>query len=93
MKKYYGSGIEKSYPLGFIKYKTNDDLGEWPSSSSSDDDDYDICDDFRKELESLINRHSQENSSNTSDFILAEYLIDCLDAFNKATNKRTKWYK
>ena len=48
---------------------------------------------FKRELESLINYHSQENNSNTPDFILAEYIMGCLDAFDKATNKRTKWYK
>jgi len=48
---------------------------------------------FKQELASLINRYSYENGSNTPDFIIAEYLIDCLDNFNKTTNKRTEWYK
>lgn len=48
--------------------------------------------DFKKELENLINRCSKENDSNTPDFILAEYLTDCLIAFNKATNRRNNWY-
>jgi len=47
---------------------------------------------FRVELESLINKHSMENNSNTPDFVLAEYLADCLVAFDKATNTRSKWY-
>lgn len=47
---------------------------------------------FRKELESLINRHSQENGSNTPDFILADFLTDCLDAFDKAVNRRWDWF-
>ena len=47
---------------------------------------------FRKELEILINKHSKENNSDTPDFILAEYLNDCLIAFDKATNARSKWY-
>jgi hypothetical protein len=47
---------------------------------------------FEKELESLINRHSLENGSNTPDFILAEYLRDCLDAFDIAVTKRSDWY-
>jgi len=45
---------------------------------------------FRKELKSLINCHSRENMSDTPDYILAEYLMDCLNAFDKATNERTK---
>jgi hypothetical protein len=47
---------------------------------------------FRKELENLINATSQENGSNTPDFILAEFLIDCLAAFDKASTKREDWY-
>lgn len=47
---------------------------------------------FLGELEQLINKHSKENDSNTPDFILAEYLKDCLEAFGKATRGRDKWY-
>lgn len=47
---------------------------------------------FQKELEELINRHSIENGSNTPDFILAQYMMDCLNAFNNVTTKREKWY-
>lgn len=39
---------------------------------------------FVKELETLINMHSMENGSNTPDFILANYLKDCLVAYNNA---------
>lgn len=46
---------------------------------------------FRKELESLINRHSKENGSNTPDFILAEYLSSCLEAFDRAVKARQAW--
>ena len=48
---------------------------------------------FRAELETLINRHSKENGSNTPDFILADYMSDCLDAYDKAVTRRTEWYK
>lgn len=47
---------------------------------------------FIKELEELINKHSQENGSDTPDFILAAYLKDSLAAFNNATNWRKQWY-
>lgn len=47
---------------------------------------------FEKELESAINRCSQENASDTPDFILATYLKECLLAFNKASRHREKWY-
>lgn len=48
---------------------------------------------FRKELETLINSHSLENASNTPDFILAEYLENCLKAFDYAILQRTSWYR
>lgn len=49
-------------------------------------------DEFRKELEILINKCSKELGSNTPDYILAEYLITCLTAFDKTTNQREQWY-
>lgn len=48
---------------------------------------------FREELEHLINRFSKENGSNTPDFILGEYLNDCLVAFDRAVNRRSSWYE
>jgi hypothetical protein len=47
---------------------------------------------FEKELESIINKHLLENISNTPDFILAEYMQDALNSFNKASTAREKWY-
>ena len=47
---------------------------------------------FKKELESLINSYSMENGSDTPDFILAEYLVNCLKAFNEASKARDGWY-
>lgn len=47
---------------------------------------------FRKELIELINKHSKENDSNTPDFILADYLIGCLNAFDKTIQMRESWY-
>jgi hypothetical protein len=48
--------------------------------------------DFRKDIEATLNRHSAENGSETPDFILAQYLIDCLGAYDKAVMGREKWY-
>lgn len=48
--------------------------------------------DLRNELSSLLNRASRENQSNTADFILSEYMIGCLEAFERATQKRSEWY-
>lgn len=47
---------------------------------------------FDKELEGLINRYSKEAGSNTPDYILAEYMGNCLKAFHHATRLRDNWY-
>lgn len=44
------------------------------------------------DLAATLNRHSAENASNTPDFILAEYLMDCLRAFDMASRHREQWY-
>jgi hypothetical protein len=51
-----------------------------------------VVTDLEKELTSTLNRFSAENASDTPDFILAAYLIDCLKAFNRASVWRGKWY-
>lgn len=48
--------------------------------------------DFRKKLEHLLNAECKDNKSNTPDFILADYLISCLDAFDQGINAREIWY-
>ena len=45
-----------------------------------------------QDLVNLLNSHSEENESNTPDFILASYLQSCLDNFNKTTNLRNDFY-
>ncbi len=47
---------------------------------------------FKQELERLINRNSKENESNTPDYILAEYLDNCLKSFDSAVNIREKHF-
>lgn len=48
--------------------------------------------DFMQELTALLNRYSIEEGSNTPDFILAQYIRDCLTAFSQATLAREAWY-
>lgn len=45
-----------------------------------------------QELTRLLNCYSQENASNTPDYILAQYLLGCLGAFNTAVQQRETWY-
>lgn len=46
---------------------------------------------FRSKLQTLINCESQENGSDTPDFILAGFLCACLDAFDHAVSARSAW--
>lgn len=48
--------------------------------------------DFRRKLEHAINYHSMESGSDTPDFMLADFLADCLIAFDKVMAAREKWY-
>jgi len=43
-------------------------------------------------LASAVNRMSEENGSNTPDFILGNFLTDALAAFHEATRRREQWY-
>lgn len=47
---------------------------------------------FAKALENLLNAYDQENGSNTPDFILAEFLLQVLNAWNLAVRAREEWY-
>ena len=43
---------------------------------------------FRKELRALLNTHNIEQFSSTPDYILADYLMDCLETFEGNTIAR-----
>lgn len=47
---------------------------------------------FQEHLEHIINYYSQENGSDTPDFILAQYLNECLGVWNKNMQRREEWY-
>ena len=47
---------------------------------------------LRYDIEQAINRNNAEGPSNTPDFILAEFLTECLAAFDRATQARAWWY-
>jgi len=44
------------------------------------------------ELAEVLNRHSMENGSNTPDFVLADFLVRSINAFNVGVNMRTQWH-
>jgi len=45
-----------------------------------------------KHFERFVNCHSLENDGDTPDFILAEYLVSCLETYNKTVRRRDQWY-
>ncbi len=47
---------------------------------------------LEKELTALLNQHSRENESNTPDFLLADYLMRCLQTWEAVTRRRDEWY-
>ncbi len=44
------------------------------------------------EIAEILNKYSEENRSDTPDWILSLYLVACLDAFNSAMFSREVWY-
>jgi hypothetical protein len=47
---------------------------------------------FVQDLMALLNRYSMEQASETPDFMLAEYLMRCLETWNATTAHREQWY-
>lgn len=47
---------------------------------------------LQKELAELLKRHSMENLSNTPDFVLAQFILTCLAAWNYGVSERDRWY-
>ncbi len=45
-----------------------------------------------EEIRAALNRHSAENGSDTPDFLLAEFLVGCLETWNRTTRKRDEWH-
>ncbi len=48
---------------------------------------------FRTALEGLINDYSREHLSNTPNYLLANFLENCLKAFEEAVRYRDRWYR
>ena len=47
---------------------------------------------FKKDLERIINCNSIENGSDTPDWMLADYLMGCLEIYENTIKEREKWY-
>lgn len=47
---------------------------------------------FRQEMSGLLNKYNREIGSNTPDFILASFLVDCLKAMDEGIARREVWF-
>lgn len=47
---------------------------------------------FEQELTELVNKHSRENASSTPDFVLARFMVTCLEAYEQTHNRCLEWY-
>ncbi len=47
---------------------------------------------FSRELAALINRYSIDNAASTPDFVLAEYMTQCLVSYFAANKACEKWH-
>jgi hypothetical protein len=47
---------------------------------------------LKDELSNLLNKHSRENMSDTPDFLLAEFMMDCLTSYEAVVRKRDAWF-
>jgi len=46
---------------------------------------------FMKELTHLVNKYSKETNSNTPDYLLASYMLKCLNAYEFTITERARW--
>lgn len=51
-----------------------------------------MTNEFKIELEHLLNRHSVDNTLNVPDYILAKYITDQLAMFQLCLVERDKWF-
>jgi len=48
--------------------------------------------DLRSDLTTLLNKYNREDVSNTPDYILRDFLWDCLKAFEAGVHNRDQWH-
>ena len=85
-----GMNIESCNCEPLVKHVASNKI--WFVTEEAQQERKDNSGEFRKELESLINRYSRENASNTPDHILMNFMWGCLCAFDQGTRARDNWY-
>lgn len=48
---------------------------------------------LKKEIAGLLNKYSQENRSNTPDYMLADFMLGCLNVYENTIRSRTEWFE
>ena len=48
--------------------------------------------DLKRQLSVIMNTHGIDNECSTPDYILAEYLIDCLKSYKKIHDDNRIWH-
>ena len=59
--------------------------------ASAFEGDYEVPAVIKDEFSSIINRHSIDNALNMPDFIIAEYLVSCLQSLAFTLKKNADW--
>lgn len=54
---------------------------------------FDSQDNFVAALARVLNHYSQENASNSPDWMLAQYLENCLSSLNQLIQQRENYYR
>ena len=47
---------------------------------------------FERELEDLLNKYCIESKASTPDYIVAKYVMNCLESMNNVIKHRDHWY-
>ena len=47
---------------------------------------------LEQEIETLLNKNCIDNDTDTPDFILAKYLMNCLEVYKETVAARDKWF-
>lgn len=53
----------------------------------------DKLDELRRDIAAVLNRHSVDTDLATPDFVLAEVVINNLEAFGQGVKARREWFK
>ena len=48
--------------------------------------------DIEKDFALVLNRYSVEIEADVPDFILAEFLVNCLKLYNRSLKRRDRWF-